>query len=98
MIRHLTTIAAAALALLAIPLPAHAFYTECTVRKTVDAVNRPGGSADPRWLPLERGAKVAIRDTYQDWIFVTYVGEAHYEYRWLPRSAVDHCASQEGTP
>ena len=90
---------AIAAALLSHVPSAHAFYTECTIRSVIRPVNRPGGEPDPRWWPLDPGKKVAIRDTYHDWIFVFWDrGEGIPEYGWLRRDDVDHCKSRDGTP
>jgi hypothetical protein len=54
-----------AIAAMAIATPSHAFYTECIVQKDTVTMNRPGGDyGDPRWTPLEKGEKVAIRSVY----------------------------------
>jgi len=51
-------------AAMAVATPLYASYTECTVQKDTVTVNRPGGDyGDPRWTPLEKGEKVAIRIT-----------------------------------
>jgi hypothetical protein len=61
-------------------------------------LNRPGGSTVGRWTPLERDAKVAIRDTYQDWVFVLHWVDDQQQYGWVLRNALDKCRVQEGTP
>jgi hypothetical protein len=75
--------------------PSHAIYTECTVKKDTMTLNRPGGNHEPRWSNLEEGETVAIRDVFQNWVFVTYSGD---EYGWVPRNALINCQKMEGTP
>lgn len=90
-------LAAAALVTFATPL--HAFYTECTVTKDIETMDRPHGITMGRWSPLKKGGKVAVRDTYQDWVFVLHFSDdGHEEYGWVPRNVLDNCKSQEGTP
>jgi hypothetical protein len=88
----------AAAAVAAFATPSYASYTECAVQKDTDMVNRPGGSTDPRWSPLEKGNKVAIRDTYRDWVFVVHFVDDRSEYGWVPRDALVKCQPREGTP
>jgi hypothetical protein len=85
-------------AVVAFTTPSYAFYTECTVQKDTDRVNRPGGGTEPRWASLEKGEKVAIRDTYRDWVFVTYFVDDRYEYGWVPRNSLGNCQAKDGTP
>jgi hypothetical protein len=94
--KHLLMIAAA---LLAFATPSHAIYTECTVKKDMDVVNRPGGDrGDPRWPSLQKGGKAAIRDVFQDWVFVTFFDDDGSHYGWVRRSALANCQAREGTP
>jgi hypothetical protein len=88
----------AALALLT--TGAQAFWTECTVNKEIDAVDRPHGeNGSPRWETLAKGTKIALRDTYQDWAFVSHRrDEGNEEYGWVPRGILSNCKPQEGTP
>ncbi|NOJ39072.1 hypothetical protein [Bradyrhizobium australiense] len=90
----------AAAALIALPVASHAAYTECTVPKETELANRPGGQTEPRWLPIEKGQKVAIRDTYRDWVFVVHFGKDSGEsvYGWVQRSDLANCRAREGTP
>jgi hypothetical protein len=83
---------------IAFATPAHAFYTECTVQADTQPVNRPGGNTEPRWSPLEKGDKVAIRDTYQDWVFVYRYQDESAHYYWVRRNVLRNCREQEGTP
>ena len=94
--RMLITVAALALLWTA----AHASYTECIVKQDTETLNRPNGTHDPRWSNLSKGERVAIRDVFQDWAFVTfYTDRAEgYEYGWLPRSVLTSCKMREGTP
>ena len=85
-------------AVVASSAPSYASYTECTVRKDTDLVNRPGGLTEPRWSPLEKGGKVAIRDTYRDWVFVVHFVDDRGEYGWVPRNALVTCQAKDGTP
>ena len=94
--KRLPFIAAALVAL--VPTSSRAFYTECSVQKDIELANRPGGQTEPRWVPLEKGNKVAIRDTYQDWVFVLHWTGDSSEYGWLPRNALASCRPKEGTP
>jgi hypothetical protein len=89
----------AAAALVSFATPSHAFYTECTVKKDIEAMDRPHGITMGRWSPLKKGEKVAVRDTYQDWVFVLHFPDGGQgEYGWVPRNILDNCKSQEGTP
>lgn len=78
--------------------PLQAFYTECTVQKDTAAANRPSGNTEPRWPLFENGQKVAIRDIYRDWVFVTRVDNDRYEYGWIPRDVLRNCQRRDGTP
>jgi len=78
--------------------PTLASYTECVALKETELVNRPRGRTDPRWPPLDKGNKVAIRDTYRDWAFVVHFVDDRDEYGWVPRSALTNCKTREGTP
>jgi hypothetical protein len=49
-----------------------AFFTECTATKNKEIVDRPQGMTMGRWSPIEKGQKVSVRDTYQDWYFVLH--------------------------
>jgi hypothetical protein len=66
--------------------------------KEIEAVSRPGGQTQPRWRPLEKREKVAIRDVYQDWVFVLHFVDEHEEYGWVPRAALMRCQAKDGTP
>lgn len=89
-----------AAALTAVPALAHASYTECTVPKETELANRPGGQTDPRWLPIEKGQKVAIRDTYRDWVFVVHFDKdsGGSAYGWVQRNDLANCRAKDGTP
>jgi hypothetical protein len=87
----------AAAVVVAFATPSHAIYTECTVTKDTETMNRPGGRHEPRWPNLKKGGSIAIRDIFQDWVFVTYFTD-QYEYGWVPRNALINCQSREGTP
>jgi hypothetical protein len=88
----------AAAALVAFATPSRAFYTECTVKKDIAAMDRPQGRPIFRWHPLTKGGKVSIFDTYQDWVFVSHFESGSDEYGWVPRNTLDNCKPQEGTP
>jgi hypothetical protein len=77
--------------------PSHAIYTECIVKKDTETLNRPGGHREPRWPGLQKGENVAIRDIFQDWVFVTYFSD-QYEYGSVPRNVLVNCQAKEGTP
>ena len=85
-------------AVVAFATASHASYTECIVQKDTDLVTRPGGPPEPRWSPLEKGEKVAIRDTYRDWVFVVHFVDDRGDYGWLPRNTLINCQAKEGTP
>jgi hypothetical protein len=94
------------LAVLAVPTPSHASYTECVALKEITLATRPGGDTEPRWSPVEKGNAVAIRDVYRDWVFVIHhntYGEGdsktvETQYGWLPRKAISGCRQMDGTP
>jgi hypothetical protein len=90
--------AAVLAATIIITTPAQASFTECTVKKGIDILNRPDGHLEGRFTPLEKGEKVAIRDTYQDWVFVLHFVTDHNEYGWIKRNSVDSCKAMDGTP
>jgi SH3-like domain-containing protein len=92
------TLLAAVVIVVALATPSHAAYTECTVQGGTDPLNRPGGNSDPRWRTLDKGTDVAIRDTYQNWVFVTFFDGDHMQYGWVQRSALANCRAKEGTP
>jgi hypothetical protein len=79
---------------------AHASFTQCAVREDTETLNRPGGNHDPRWASPKKGDRVALRDAFKDWVFITwfpYEGGG-YEYGWLSRSVLINCHVHEGTP
>jgi hypothetical protein len=79
--------------------PAFAFFTECTATKNIEMLDRPQGMTMGRWLPIEKGQKVAVRDTYQDWYFVLhYTNGDRGEYGWVQRATLTNCQKQDGTP
>jgi hypothetical protein len=89
----------AAAVVIAFATPSHAIYTECTVKKDMDIVNRPGGDrGDPRWPSLQKGENVAIRDSFQSWVFVTFFDDDGSHYGWVQRNALTNCQAREGTP
>jgi hypothetical protein len=96
--RRMKKLLLVAAAVVGFATPASAFYTECTVLKDIAIVNRPGGHSMPRWSPLEKGDKIAIMDTYQQWVFVLHWVDTQQEYGWLPRNVLANCQRQEGTP
>jgi hypothetical protein len=98
-------------AVLAWATPSHASYTECTVQKDTVTVNRPGGDyGDPRWTPLEKGEKVAIRSVYNsktkkegskpyDWVFITHWNSSKdQQWGWVPANVLSNCQPMEETP
>lgn len=93
-------------AALVMPVPSQAAFTECTTLKEIALATRPGGGTEPRWLPVEKGNAVAIRDIYRDWVFVVHYiqsGEGDdktvtTQYGWLPRKVINGCKQQDGTP
>jgi hypothetical protein len=85
-------------AVLASTATASAFYTECTVSKEAELSNRPGGQTEPRYMPVDKGDKVAFRDKYQDWWFVMHSKDGTTDYGWLPESVLTRCKKMEGTP
>jgi hypothetical protein len=89
----------AAAVVIAFATPSHAIYTECTVKKDMDIVNRPGSDrGDPRWPSLQKGENVAIRDSFQSWVFVTFFDDDGSHYGWVQRNALTNCQAREGTP
>lgn len=88
----------ASAALTALTAPASAFYTECTVAKDTELANRPGGQTEPRYMPVNKGDKVAFRDKYQDWWFVMHYADGRTDYGWLPQNVLTRCKKMEGTP
>jgi hypothetical protein len=92
------------LATAALSSPTHAIYTECTLQNDIDAATRPNGFTVPRWKMLEKGEKVAIRETHQNWVFVhRWIqggrgGGGHAEYGWVPRNTLLNYQAREGTP
>jgi hypothetical protein len=86
------------LALLLTSTPALAFYTECSATKDMGLATRPDGPTEPRYQRIEKGDKLAFRNSYKDWWFVLpYKGDTT-EYGWVPRNALTDCQRQEGTP
>ena len=89
----------AAVSVVALATPATAFYTECTVTKDTELSIRPGGPSEPRYMPVNKGDKVAYRNSYQDWWFVMHAsGDSAVDYGWLPRNVLTNCHQMEGTP
>ncbi|MCP1762373.1 hypothetical protein [Bradyrhizobium japonicum] len=90
----------AAAAMFAFPAISHASYTECTMPKETELANRPGGQTEPRWLPIEKDQKVAIRDTFRDWVFVVHFDKDSGEsvYGWVQRNDLASCRAKDGTP
>jgi hypothetical protein len=92
-------IAALSLAMLS---PATAFYTECTAAQDTTLAIRPDGPSEPRFMPVNKGDKVAFRANHKNWWFVLHYwkdGEASgADYGWLPRAILVNCQRQEGTP
>ena len=90
----------------------NAFYTQCTVHKDIEPVNRPNGETVPRWPSLEKGEKVAIRSTYNsktksaathehkyyNWVFIYYFRPGEQWFGWVPANVLDNCQAMEGTP
>jgi hypothetical protein len=77
-----------------------AFYTECTVTNDTELAIRPGGHSEPRYAPIEKGDKVAFRNSYQNcWFVLHYVGnEGGHDYGWVPQSVLTDCQKMDGTP
>ncbi|MGN8543686.1 hypothetical protein ACQPTN_00655 [Bradyrhizobium sp. 13971] len=92
------TILSAATALMAFTAPASAFYTQCTVAQDADLANRPGGSTDPRFMPVTKGDKVAFRDRHEGWWFVMHSSDGTTDYGWLPENILTKCKKMDGTP
>jgi hypothetical protein len=57
-----------------------AFYTECTVTKDTVLSIRPGGPTEPRYTSVDKGDKVAFRNSYQDWWFVMHAKDGIVDY------------------
>jgi hypothetical protein len=85
-------------AVIALISPASASYTECRVAKDTELANRPGGQIEPRYLPVNKGDKIAFRDKYQDWWFVMHAIEERTDYGWLPENVLTRCKKMDGTP
>jgi len=85
-------------AVIVLTTPANAFYTECTVSKDIELAIRPGGETEPRYMPVNKGDKVAFRGEYQDWWFVMHDSDGRTDYGWLPKSVLTKCRKMEGTP
>jgi hypothetical protein len=60
---------------------------------TVDAkANSPKAGA------IDKGDKVAFRDSYQGWWFVMHAKDGTVDYGWAPQDVLSNCSRQEGTP
>ena len=94
MIRYILT----AVPVIALATPAMAFYTECTVVKDLTLSIRPGGPTEPRYMPVNKGDKVAFRSSYQGWWFVMHASDSTVDYGWLPQNVLIDCHKMEGTP
>jgi hypothetical protein len=92
----------AASAVVALVTPAMATYTECTVTKEISLASRPGGPSEPRYLTVNKGDKVAYRQSYQGWWFVMHATHADdswtVDYGWIPQKVLTNCKPMEGTP
>jgi hypothetical protein len=82
---------------------AAAFYTECTVAKDMQLATRPDGPSEPRYMPVNKGDKVAFRASYENWWFVLNYGPDgrdgdRADYGWLPKNVLIECQGREGTP
>ena len=93
----LGTIAATLLA----ATPAVAFYTECSITKETALATRPNGPTEPRYMIVNKGDKVAFRQSYRGWWFVLHwdgVQGGQVDYGWIPLSVLINCQPKEGTP
>jgi hypothetical protein len=48
--------------------------------------------------PLEKGGKIAIRDSFRDWTFVVHFDKGQSVYGWMQRNDLVSYQSKEGTP
>jgi hypothetical protein len=87
-----------AIAIVALATPAMAFYTECTVTRDINLATRPNGPSEPRYMPIDKGDKVAYRGSYQGWWFVMHAKDGTVDYGWVPQNVLSNCTRQEGTP
>jgi hypothetical protein len=94
----LTKLLLAIVAVIVLTAPVRAFYTECIVSKDAELANRPGGQTEPRYMPVNKGDKVAFRDEYQDWWFVMHSSDGSTDYGWLPKNVLTRCKKMGGTP
>jgi hypothetical protein len=77
--------------------PAMALYTECTVTRDMDLATRPNGPSEPRYRRIEKGDKIAYRQSYQGWWFVMHAKDDSVDYGWVPQNVLSNCTAREGT-
>jgi hypothetical protein len=87
-----------AIAIIALATPAMAFYTECTVKRDMALASRPNGPSEPRYMGIDKGDKVAYRQSYQGWWFVMHAKNDAVDYGWVRQKVLSNCKAQEGTP
>jgi hypothetical protein len=98
MFKQIALVAAAAALISGGAGPAHAFFTECTAVKNVQALDRPQGIVIGRFAEIKTGEKLAVRDTYQDWAFVLRYDLGREQYGWVRQTTLDMCTKRDGTP
>jgi hypothetical protein len=73
-----------------------------TVTKETHLLSRLDGQIEPRYMIVNKGDKVAGRQSYQGWWFVMHAVQNgdrwDVDCGWLPRNILTDCHEKEGTP
>jgi hypothetical protein len=83
--KKLMLIAAILTGAVSISTQAYAMYAQCTVQKTLDALNRPGGGS---FFVLEKGSSVTVEDQYRDWVFIHIERTEPAQWGWIRRNTL----------